>query len=57
MNDRYRDAIIGIAAIFAASATVAMLLAFGSLREYAGARWISRSDSIGQAPATASGHP
>lgn len=35
MTDRYRDAIIGLAAIFAAAATIAMLLAFGSLREYA----------------------
>lgn len=33
MKDRYRDAIIGIAAIAGVSACIAMLLAFGSLRE------------------------
>ena len=35
MNDRYRDAIIGLAAILAAAATISMLLAFGSLRDLA----------------------
>ena len=34
MKDRYRDAIIGLAALLAAAATVLMLVAFGSLREY-----------------------
>ncbi|MAD18782.1 MAG: hypothetical protein CMJ52_00965 [Planctomycetaceae bacterium] len=33
MNDRYRDAIIGLAAIAGIAACVTMLLAFGSLRE------------------------
>lgn len=35
MNDRYRDAAIGLAAIAAAAATVSMLIAFGSLRDLA----------------------
>lgn len=35
MNDRTRDAAIGLAAILAAAATIMMLLAFGSLRELA----------------------
>lgn len=35
MNDRTRDATIGLAAILAATATILMLLAFGSLRELA----------------------
>lgn len=35
MNDRHRDAAIGLAAIAAAAATVAMLIAFGSLRDLA----------------------
>ena len=35
MNDRYRDAVIGLAAILAAAATISMLLAFGSLRDFA----------------------
>lgn len=35
MKDRHRDAIIGIAALAAASATIAMLLAFGSFRDLA----------------------
>jgi phospholipid/cholesterol/gamma-HCH transport system substrate-binding protein len=33
MKDRYRDAVIGLAAIAGVSACIAMLLAFGSLRE------------------------
>ncbi|MCP4496087.1 MAG: MCE family protein, partial [Phycisphaeraceae bacterium] len=33
MKDRYRDAIIGLAAIAGVAACVTMLLAFGSLRE------------------------
>ena len=35
MKDRYRDAVIGIAAIAGVMACIAMLLAFGSLRELA----------------------
>ena len=35
MKDRYRDAVIGLAAIAAAAATIAMLVAFGSLRDLA----------------------
>ena len=35
MNERIRDAIIGLAAILAAVTTILMLLAFGSLRELA----------------------
>jgi len=35
MNDRQRDAVIGLAAIAAAAATVTMLISFGSLRDLA----------------------
>jgi phospholipid/cholesterol/gamma-HCH transport system substrate-binding protein len=35
MNERHRDAAIGLAAIAAAAATVSMLISFGSLRELA----------------------
>ncbi len=35
MNDRHRDAAIGLAAIAAAAATVTMLVSFGSLRDIA----------------------